>query len=117
MSHDYLAVASVTLEPGAALRVSSATENYLSTGALTLNGPLRIERSGVRVGGAFSGAGPVTFGEGSPTPEAFASGLIFDNGSSLVVSNAITADPAIASRATVGVGAGTTVTYQGTWQG
>jgi autotransporter-associated beta strand protein len=111
------AIGSLAVAAGVTLAVSSASQNYLTTGGLTLAGNVRIDRSAVRVTGAFAGAGAVTFGGQLDAAELFASGLIFDNGASQVMANAVLADPATDGRAVVAAGgAGTVVDYRGAWQ-
>jgi len=109
-------VGDVSVAAGATLRVGSSTDNVLGVHNLSLSGDLRLDKSALVVGGAFSGAGTIILAASSQPPEFFATGLIFANGLSQSISNPMTADSGGAGPV-VGVGAGTTLSYGGVWNG
>lgn len=106
-------VGDATIAAGATLTVGSNSRNFLGVHNLSLAGDLRVNDSGVMVGGTFSGSGSVRFGVTPQSPGAFTTGLIFANGVSQTFGNALLPD--VGASAVIGVGAATTVTYTGAW--
>lgn len=116
MSQQSHALGDVSVSSGVTLSVASSTNNFLRVNNLSLTGGLLIGDSGVMIGGPFSGTGAVSFSAMFQAPEWFASGLIFSNGLSQTISNSLST-VAGSPGPVVGVGAGTAVVFNGTWDG
>ena len=108
------ALGDLTINPGATLTVAGANHNFLQVHHLALTGGLRLNDTALMVTGTFSGNGAVVFGGTAQQPESFTSGLIFANGFSQTITNALSSD-ADAAGPVVGVTAATTLTYNGHW--
>jgi autotransporter-associated beta strand protein len=113
----YPVMGDLSVAAGTTLTVGATAYGLIEAAGADLSGGLRLNNAGVRVTGALSGSGGgVTFGPASHAPETFTLGLLFANGAAQTFAGAVSAaDPSV-SRLVVGSeGAGTSVTYAGTW--
>jgi fibronectin-binding autotransporter adhesin len=110
-------VGDLTIAMGGKLAVNGEHVNYLTVHNLNLAGALRVNDTAVMLKGMLSGSGAITFGAVTRGPELFTSGLIIANGLSQTIANPVLADDAVAGQPTIGIGAGTTLTYNGPWNG
>jgi autotransporter-associated beta strand protein len=109
------AIRDLSVAPAATITVRASQSSQLAVRHLSLLGNMVIDDAGLRVTGTVSGPGAIQFGSQARPAATFLYGLIFEAGGAAALANPIEVAPAPDARAQVAVGAGTVLTYAGTW--
>ncbi len=102
---------------GSTLTIASSYLFYALPNNVQADGTIDLVGAGLTVRGSLSGAGAIRVGAFSAGVESLAAGLVFSGGGTRTFANPLLADDAEAGRVVVGVAAGTSAVYGGTWSG